>query len=96
MDTFWDPTGPWPDTYKCGLKMLAGPRSTRTTAPTFVNFIVSVEVDSALVEVEVEARAKEDAAQREQRERERTFRLSKRRSGVGAAPVCYKYSPIRL
>jgi hypothetical protein len=83
----WDENGPWPETYKCGLRVPSVAKLNAPPVPLFVSVTMSLSVDKALQDKEAQQWLKEDEDTREMREKERAHRQSKREAARAAAGV---------
>ena len=87
-DGLWNEAGPWPETYRVGLKIPSVPlHSSGGVAPTplFVNLVVSFRIDAELAASEGAEWAKFDSETRINRDRERQSRQDRKRAALAKA-----------
>jgi hypothetical protein len=98
-DGLWNEAGPWPETYRVGLKIPSLPRNGQPSGssgaiptPLFVNLVVSVTIDPDLFESESREWAKVDNETRISRERDRQGRADRKQRAkeraIADAEVC--------
>ena len=80
-DGLWNENGPWPETYRVGMKVPTVPKNAPgSTVPSllFVNLVVSVEIDADLLASETREWNKFDSETRLNRDRERQARMDRK------------------